>query len=52
MRLEAIGQSEDGGWWVVKIPIRYVGTGQGWVSADFVKTTNAGGVPVIPAPAQ
>ncbi len=52
MRLEVIGKSEDGGWWVVKIPTQYVGTGQGWVSDDFVKTTNAGGVPVIPAPPQ
>lgn len=50
MRLEVIGVSEDGGWWVVSIPTQYVGTGQGWVSDDYVKTTNTGAVPVVPAP--
>ena len=50
MLLEVIGKSEVGDWWVVKIPTQYVGTGQGWVSDDFVKTKNAGDVPVIPAP--
>jgi uncharacterized protein YraI len=50
MRFEVVGVSEDGGWWVVKIPTQYVGTGQGWVSDDFVKTDNIGGVPVVPAP--
>jgi len=47
---EVIGKSEDGGWWVVKIPTQYVGAGQGWVSDDYVKTENTGGVPVVPAP--
>ncbi len=50
MLLEVIGKSEDGGWWVIKIPTQYVGTGQGWVSDDYVKTTDVGGVPVVPAP--
>ncbi len=45
---EIIGQSADGRWWVVKLPA--VGTGQGWVSADYIQATNAIGVPVIPAP--
>jgi len=50
MRFEIVGVSEDGGWWVIKIPTQYVGTGQGWVSDDFVKTSDTGGVPVLPAP--
>ena len=50
INLEVIGKSEDGGWWVVKIPTQYVGTGQGWVSDDYVKAENTGGVPVVPAP--
>lgn len=50
MLLEVVGKSEDGGWWVVKIPTQYVGTGQGWVSDDYVKTKDVGGVLVIPAP--
>ena len=50
MSFEVTGKSEDGGWWVVKIPTQYVGTGQGWVSDDFVKTENTGGVPDVPAP--
>ncbi|HBY07375.1 MAG TPA: hypothetical protein DEH22_06155 [Chloroflexi bacterium] len=50
LRMEVLGVSEDGGWWVVKIPTEYVGAGQGWVSDDFVKTRNTGDVPVIPAP--
>lgn len=50
MRLEVVGQSEDGGWWVVKIPTQYVSTGQGWVSDDYVKTRDVGDVPIVPAP--
>jgi len=50
MLMEVIGRSEAGDWWVVKIPTQYVGTGQGWVSDDYVKTSNTGSVPVIPAP--
>lgn len=50
MMFEVVGKSEDGGWWVVKIPTQYVGTGQGWVSDDFVKTRDVGGAPVVPAP--
>lgn len=47
---EVIGISEDSQWWVVKLPTSVVGTGQGWVSADWVAVENAEGVPVIPAP--
>lgn len=50
MLFEVIGKSEDGGWWVVKIPTQYVSTGQGWVSDDYVKTKDIGGVPIVPAP--
>ena len=50
MVFEVIGVSEDSAWWVVKIPTQYVGDGQGWVSDDYVKTENSGGVPVIPTP--
>ena len=47
---EVVGKSEDGDWWVVKIPTEYVTEGQGWVSDDYVKTENTGGVPVVPIP--
>lgn len=50
MKFEVVGKSEDGGWWVVKIPTQYVGTGQGWVSDDYVKTSDVGSVPEVPAP--
>jgi len=45
-----IGISEDGRWWVVKLPTSLTNTGQGWVSADWVAVQNAGDVPIIPAP--
>ena len=47
---EVIGVSEDGKWWVVKLPIDLVASGQGWVSADWVQTSGTENVPVIPAP--
>ena len=43
-----IGRSADGLWWVT--PVRGAPNGQGWVSADFVRATNTGNVPVIEAP--
>ena len=43
---EVTGVSEDGGWWVVKIPQEIALDEQGWVSADFVDTVNTDGVPV------
>jgi uncharacterized protein YraI len=45
-----IGVSEDGDWWVVKLPTSFAGVGQGWVSDDWVLAENAQDVPVIPAP--
>ena len=47
---EITGQSEDAGWWVIKIPTEYVAAGEGWVSDDYVKTQNTGDVPIVPAP--
>jgi uncharacterized protein YraI len=47
---EVIGVSEDGKWWVVKLPTDLVASGQGWVSADWVQTSGTENVPVIPAP--
>jgi uncharacterized protein YraI len=36
----AIGVSEDGDWWVVRINPEIVGTGYGWVLKEFVTTEN------------
>jgi uncharacterized protein YraI len=47
---EVIGVSQNGRWWVVRLPTTLAGSGQGWVSADWVTTQNTGGVPVIPPP--
>ena len=47
---EVIGVSEDGGWWVIKLPTDVVSEGMGWVSADWVTTTDTEHVPVVPAP--
>jgi len=47
---EVIGVSEDGKWWVVKLPTDKVAAGQGWVSADWVQTSGTENVQVIPAP--
>jgi heat shock protein HslJ len=47
---EVIGVSEDGGWWVVKIPVEVDPDQHGWVNANYVQVTGAEDVPVIPAP--
>jgi uncharacterized protein YraI len=49
---EVIGVSEDGQWWVIKLPTTVAPDGQGWVSADWVATSNTENVPVIAAPGQ
>jgi uncharacterized protein YraI len=49
---EVIGVSEDSKWWVINLPTSLVGAGQGWVSADWVTTSNTEGVPVVPPPDQ
>lgn len=43
-----IGVSEDGQWWVARVP--FAPNGQGWVAAAYVDATNAENVPVVPAP--
>ncbi|MEA3440213.1 MAG: META domain-containing protein [Chloroflexota bacterium] len=47
---EVTGVSEDGTWWVVKIPSDVAANGQGWVSAAYVETENTDEVPIVPAP--
>ena len=47
---EATGISEDGGWFVVKLPTTVVSDGQGWVSATYVIAENTSGLPVVEAP--
>lgn len=49
-RAEVVGISEDGTWWVLKIPADLSAESQGWVSADFVEVTGGANAPVIPAP--
>jgi len=43
-----VGKSEDGAWWALNMPVS--ATGRGWVSGDYVTTSNAEGVPVMSAP--
>ncbi len=45
---EIIGVSEDGAWWVARVPS--APNEQGWVAAAYVEATNADNVPVIPTP--
>ena len=47
---EVIGVSEDGGWWVIKLPTTIAASGQGWVSAEFVQAENIGEPPIVEAP--
>jgi uncharacterized protein YraI len=47
---EITGKSSDGAWWQVKVPTQYSSTGNGWVSASYVTTSNTGSVPVVEAP--
>lgn len=47
---EVTGVSEDGTWWVVKLPTDVALSGQGWINANYVETENTENVPVIPAP--
>jgi heat shock protein HslJ len=49
-KMEIVGVSPDGLWWVVKIPTTLDPEGQGWVSADFVTATNTQNVPAIAPP--
>jgi uncharacterized protein YraI len=47
---EVSGKSADGFWWQVVIPADYAVGGFGWVSTDYVITTNTESVPVVEAP--
>jgi uncharacterized protein YraI len=44
---EITGVTEDGAWWQLRLPTEVAGTGVGWVSADYVTTTNTDGMPVV-----
>jgi uncharacterized protein YraI/heat shock protein HslJ len=44
------GVSEDGTWWVVRIPTDVAPDGQGWISAAYVETENTQDVPIVPTP--
>jgi uncharacterized protein YraI len=48
---EVTGKSADSLWWQVKISTTYSADGLGWVSADWVYTSNTGSVPVVEASA-
>jgi uncharacterized protein YraI len=48
--LQIIGISEDGKWYEVAIPTKYVASGKGWVNNAYVTAYNAANVPVIPNP--
>ncbi|MCC6167202.1 MAG: PD40 domain-containing protein, partial [Caldilineaceae bacterium] len=43
-----VGVSEDGQWWVARVP--FAPGGQGWVATAYIEATNAENVPVIAAP--
>lgn len=43
-----VGRSQDGGWWVVSVPVTR--NNQGWVAAEYVEAANAQDVPVIMPP--
>jgi Tol biopolymer transport system component len=45
---EIVGVSEDGEWWVARVPS--APNEQGWVAAAYIEATNTDGVPVISAP--
>jgi len=46
--VEVLGISADSLWWVISVPP--APNGQGWVSAAFLTTTDAGSVPVVSTP--
>ena len=45
-----IGKSEDGQWWVVRLNPENVGAGYGWVSGQYVQTSNTANVQTIQNP--
>lgn len=47
---ELSGKSQDGNWYAVKVSPDFYAAGQAWVAAAWVRTQNADGLPVLPAP--
>jgi uncharacterized protein YraI len=47
---EITGRSQDGEWFQVRVSSQLSDSGLAWVSAGFVTTSNAGGVPVAEGP--
>jgi uncharacterized protein YraI len=45
-----IGKSEDGLWWAVRLDPANVGAGYGWVSGQYVQTSNTANVQTIENP--
>jgi Tol biopolymer transport system component len=45
---EIVGVSEDGEWWVARVPS--APNEQGWVASAYIEATNADSVPVVAAP--
>jgi uncharacterized protein YraI len=45
---KVIGQSEDGLWWAISVPV--APDGSGWVNAAWVTVANTEGVAVLPTP--
>ena len=45
-----IGKSEDGQWWVVRLNPENVGEGYGWVSGQYVQTSNTANIQTIQNP--
>jgi hypothetical protein len=44
---EAIGKSQDGAWFAIRIPTTLSPNGIGWVKADYVQVINPGSLPVL-----
>jgi heat shock protein HslJ/uncharacterized protein YraI len=47
---EVIGESEDGEWWVLRMPTSLAKDGTGWVPKLYTATSNVAGVPEIKDP--
>lgn len=46
--ISLVGRSADGLWWATPVPASP--SGLGWISAQYVDASNAGGLPILPAP--
>ena len=47
---EVIGVSDDGDWWVVKMPVDIAPDGMGWVSCEYVHIDGGENAPIVPPP--